>query len=217
MFGNRRIGKVCVAFRGRWWFQKKVRASKEGAGPPLLRVEVDIIPEVEPRSSRTHWRLPRMSRDCITWKATEPQNNTCRERNRMVIDRILTGKARINAYKDRTAETERVKERKRGRVERGAGDVLMEMEPRNRDDEQAVRHADASGCDITENQHEENTMRDIHVGKRGSEAAGEKQLDKLRKTVRGEQAASSASASSDPRLPAPRAKCLWIVFSAARI
>ena len=71
------------------------------------------------------------------------------------------------------AETERVKERKRARVERGAGAVPME--PGNRDDEQiAVRHADASGGDITENQREENGMRDIHIGKRGSEAASER-------------------------------------------
>ena len=43
-------------------------------------------------------------------------------------------------------------------------------------------------------------MRDIHVGKRGPEAAGEEQPDKLRKTVRFEQEApsSSAAASSDP-------------------
>ena len=76
----------------------------------------------------------------------------------------------MNAYKNRIAETERVKERKRARVERGAGDVPME--PGNRDDEQmAVRYADASGGDITENQHNENRMRDIHIGKRGSEAA----------------------------------------------
>ena len=80
----------------------------------------------------------------------------------------------MNAYKDRIAETERVKERKRARVERGAGDVLME--PWTRDDEQmAVRHADASGGDITENRHVENRMRDIHVGKRGFEAASEEQ------------------------------------------
>ena len=89
----------------------------------------------------------------------------------------------MNAYIDRIAETVRVKERKRARVERGAGDVLME--PGNRDDEQmVVRHADASGGDITENQHEENRMRDIHVGTRGSEAASEEQPDKLRKTTR---------------------------------
>ena len=98
----------------------------------------------------------------------------------------------MNAYKDRIAETERVKERKAARVERGAGDVLLE--PGNRDDEQvAVRQADASGGDIRENQHEEDRMRDIHVGKRGSEAASEDQPDKLRKTVRFEQEDSSAS------------------------
>ena len=64
------------------------------------------------------------------------------------------------------------------------------MEPGNRADEQvAVRLADASGGDITEIQHDENRMRDIHIGKRGSEAAGEEQPDKLRKTVRFEQEA----------------------------
>ena len=103
----------------------------------------------------------------------------------------------MNAYKDRITETERIKERKRARVERGAGDVPIEYG--NRDDEQvAVRHADASAGDIMENQHEEDRMRDIRVGKRGSEAAGEEQPDKLRKTVRYEQEALSASASSYP-------------------
>ena len=41
-------------------------------------------------------------------------------------------------------------------------------------------------------------MRDIHVGKRGSEAANEKQPDKLRKTVKFEQEAPDASTSCDP-------------------
>ena len=52
------------------------------------------------------------------------------------------------------------------------GDAVdVPMEP-GRDDEQvAVRHADASGGDITVNQHEEDRMTDIHTGKRGSEAA----------------------------------------------
>ena len=101
----------------------------------------------------------------------------------------------MNAYKDRIAEAERVKERKRARVEQGAGDVPME--PRNRADEQ-VRHADASGGHITENQHEEKRMRDIHVGKIGSEAAGEERPDKWRKAIRFKQEAPSAAASSDP-------------------
>ena len=75
----------------------------------------------------------------------------------------------------------------------------MPVELGSRADEQvAVRHADASGCDIKENHHDEDRMRDIHVGKRGSEAASEEQSDKLRKTVRFEQEASSAAASSDP-------------------
>ena len=103
----------------------------------------------------------------------------------------------MNAYKDRIAEKERGKERKRARVERGAGDVLMEHGNRV-DDQMAVRHADASGGDIRENQHEENIMRDIQVGKRGSEAASEEQPNKLRKAVQIEQEAPSASASSDP-------------------
>ena len=75
------------------------------------------------------------------------------------------------------------------------------MEPGNRDDEQvAVPHADASGGNIMENQHEENRMRDIQIGKRGPDATGEEQPDKLRKTVRFEQEASSSSeaASSEP-------------------
>ena len=68
-----------------------------------------------------------------------------------------------------------------------------DVETGNRDDEQvAVRQADASGGDIRENQHEEDRMRDIHVGKRGSEATSEEQPDKLRKTVRFEQEVSSA-------------------------
>ena len=61
----------------------------------------------------------------------------------------------------------------------------MPVEPGNREDEQmTVRHADASGADITENQHDENRMRDIHIGKRGSEAA----IETVRKRVQDEEA-----------------------------
>ena len=41
-------------------------------------------------------------------------------------------------------------------------------------------------------------MRDIQIGKRGSEASSEEQPHKLRKTSRFEKEAPSASASSDP-------------------
>ena len=43
-------------------------------------------------------------------------------------------------------------------------------------------------------------MRDIRISKRGSEAAKEEQLDKLRKTVRFEQEVPSAASSSDRRV-----------------
>ena len=47
-------------------------------------------------------------------------------------------------------------------------------------------------------QHEKDRMRDIQIGNRGAEAAGEEQPDKLWKTVRVEQQTPSAAASSDP-------------------
>ena len=132
-------------------------------------------------------------------RATKPHNDECRERITTVVDRTLKGKARMSACRDRIAETGRVKERNRARVLRKCRDVPMG--PRSEGGEQvAIRHADASGGDITENQNEENIMRDFHIGKRGSETANEEQLDKLRKTVRFEQEAPSTSLSSDPQV-----------------
>ena len=59
----------------------------------------------------------------------------------------------------RQSKSERGEELELSKVQ---GDVPME--PGNRDDEQvAVRHADASSGYITENQHEEDRMRDIQV------------------------------------------------------
>ena len=82
-------------------------------------------------------------------------------------------------------------------MKRGTGDVPEE--PGNKNDEQvAVRHADASDGYIMENQHEEHTMRDIHVSKRGSGATSKEQSDKWRKTERLEHEAPNTSASSDP-------------------
>ena len=52
---------------------------------------------------------------------TKPHIDESRERIRTIIERTLTGKAMMNAYKDRIAETERVKEQKRARVEKRAG------------------------------------------------------------------------------------------------
>ena len=125
---------------------KTVTTDKEGAGPPLPRIVVERAPEVEPRrfyvlsaDIEAHGHtggFPGCAALASHGKATKPHNDECRERIRTIIERILTAKARMNAYTDRIAETERVKERQRARVERGAGDVLME--PGNRGDEQVA-------------------------------------------------------------------------------
>ena len=183
---------------------KRVTADKEGAAP-LPRIVVERASEVEPgrfyvlsADIEAHGHTggcPGCAALASHGKATKPNNDERRERIRTIIEGTLTGKARMNACKDRIAETKRVNERNRARVERGAGDVPRV--PEKRDDEQmAVRQADASGGDIRENQHEEDRMRDIHFGKRGSEEAGEEQPDKLRKILRYEQEASSAAVSS---------------------
>ena len=87
-------------------------------------------------------------------RAIKPHNNECRERTRTIIGIILTGNARVNAYKDRVAETVRVIARTRARVERGAGDVLME--PKN-EEQMTDRHAVASGVEeqTTPREHDE--------------------------------------------------------------
>ena len=54
---------------------------------------------------------------------------------------------------------------------------------------------------------EKDRMKDIHVGKRGSGVAGEEQPDRLRKTVRFQQEASSAAASSDPTVALEHPAC----------
>ena len=53
-----------------------------------------------------------------------PDHNECRERIRMIVERTLMGKAKVNSYNDSVAETERVNEGKRVRVERGAHRTL---------------------------------------------------------------------------------------------
>ena len=80
----------------------------------MLEIAVGRIPEVEPK------RFYVLSADiedhghtggCLGCaalashaRATKPHNNECRERTRAIIE-TLTGKARMNAYKERVAET----------------------------------------------------------------------------------------------------------------
>ena len=100
-------------------------------------------------------------------KATKPRKDEFRERLGRIIERTLAGEAKTETYKDRIAERKRVREKRGARIERGT----RGCEPGNKNDEQvAVRHADASGGYIMENQHEEKRMRGIRVNKRGSGA-----------------------------------------------
>ena len=112
---------------------KKDTADRDGAGPSLPRIVVERIPEVGPRrfyvlsaDIEAHGRTggsPGCAPLASHGRAIKPHNNECRERIRTRIERTLTGKARMSAYKDRIAETERVKERKRAREDKGAGDA----------------------------------------------------------------------------------------------
>ena len=122
----------------------KVTSDKEGAEPPLPRIAVERTPEVEPRRfyvSSADIEAHGHTGGCLGCaalashgRATKPHNNECRERIRTIIERTLTGTARMNAQR-------------RSRRDRGAD---------------ADRHAVASGED--ERQHDENKMRDIHLG-----------------------------------------------------
>ena len=161
---------------------KKFITDEEGAGLPMSRMLVEKPPEVERRrlnvlsaDIEAHGHIgccPEYAFLVSRGEATEPREDDFRERVGTIIERTSTGEGRMETCKDRIAETERAREKKRARIERGTGDVPMETGNR------AVRHADASGGDIIENQHEGEIMRDIQVSKRGSEAASEEQSDK---------------------------------------
>ena len=115
---------------------KKVIADEDGMGLLLPRILVENSQEVERRrfyvlfaDIEAHEHIG----GCLGFafiashgKATKPREDEFRERVGMIIGRTLTGQARMETYKDRIGETQRVKERKRARVERGAGDVLIE-------------------------------------------------------------------------------------------
>ena len=102
---------------------EEVAADKEGVGLPLPRIVVERIPEAEPiifhvlsADIETHGHTggcPVCEAVASHGRAIEPHDNECRERIKTIIGRTLTGKARMNARKDRVAETQRVKERKR--------------------------------------------------------------------------------------------------------
>ena len=186
---------------------KRVTADEEGMRFMMPRIVVEKPREVE---RRRFYVLSSDSEEnghvgsCPGYELLTSQGEaikSCRyefrERIGTIVESILAGEARRETCKDRVAERERDREMRRARIEPGAGDV-PEV-PREKDDEQvAVRHADASGGYIIENQHEEKRKRDIQVNERGSEATNEEQTVEWRKTVRSEQEAPNTSVSSDP-------------------
>ena len=167
----------------------------------MPRFVVERIPKVEPiilcllsADIEARGRIgdcPRCAAKASHGRATKRDNNEGREGIRRTIHRTLIGKAVMNAHKDRVADAQRVKE-KEFEWNEVQGDVFVE--PRN-DEQMSDRHAVASGED--ERQHDENILRDFHIGERGSETAYEEQRDKLSKTVRFEQQAPKFSVIFD--------------------
>ena len=143
-------------------FTKKVTVDEEGTVFKLPRFVVEKPQEVERRrfyvvstdiEARGHMG------SCLGVALLTPQGEATGFRERIGTT-ILAREARRETCKDRVAERKRVREMRRARIERGAGDVPEE--PGDKDDEQvAVRHA--SGGHIIENQHEKKRKRDIQV------------------------------------------------------
>ena len=71
-------------------------------------------------------------------KKQKPRKNEFRERVGTISERTFKGESRTDTCKDRIAETQRVRESRRARNERGAVDVPDE--PGNRDGEQVRLH-----------------------------------------------------------------------------
>ena len=93
---------------------KKATVDKEGAGPPLPRIVVERAPEVEPRrfyvlsaDIEAHGHTggcPGCAALASHGRAIKPHKNECRKRMRTIIERTLTGKARMNAKSTRQSE-----------------------------------------------------------------------------------------------------------------
>ena len=98
---------------------------------------------------------------CLGVALLTPQGEATGFRERIGTT-ILAREARREICKDRVAERERVREMRRARIERSAGDVPAELGCKE-DEQVAVRHADASGGHIIENQHKKKRKRDIQV------------------------------------------------------
>ena len=175
--------------RNLWWPSCKNRRSFKHflewscARQKLDKTEIvnERAPEVGPGrfhvfvcgnwSSWTHWRLSRLYDGCIAWGDRQIYIMTNTKSDQNDHWEILDGSSKDECAQ-RQDRWDRASEREEKEFELSEAQGMCLWKPWNRDDEQmAVRHADASGGDIIQSQHEENRMRDIHVGKRRSEAA----------------------------------------------
>ena len=163
------------------------------------------------------WEVLRDTRRLFCMEERQPRKDEFRERVGRIVERTLAGEARMErvgrSSQDgenlgRRSQDENIKRQNRWektspREEKSSNWASMQwMCLRNRgnknDEQMAVRHADASGGYIIENQHEEKRVRGIRVNKRGSRATSEEQLDEWKKAERLEHEAPNTSASSDP-------------------
>ena len=165
---------------------KKGTADKEGAGPPSLRIVYERRPEVEPRrfhvlsaDIEAHGHTggcPGCGALASHGKATKPHDDECRERIRTIIGRILAGKARMNAFK---TESLRQSESKRG-------------------NELELREVQEMCLWYVKTDMMRKLRFDMRTHLPVTSEKTQHEVDRMRKTVRFEQEASSASASSDP-------------------
>ena len=126
---------------------KKVTADEEGTGFMMQRIVAEKPRELERRrfyflsadiEAHGHMgRCPGYALVTSQGDATKSCGNEFRERVGTPLERILAGEARRETCKDRVAEGKRVREMRRARSERGAGDVPEE--PGDEDDESRWR------------------------------------------------------------------------------
>ena len=119
---------------------KKFITDEEGTDLPLPRMLVEKSPEVERgrfyvlfSDIEAHGHTG-SGQGCALFTShgeeTKPRKDEFRNPVGTVIERTWAGEARMETYEDRIAETERVRERRRARIERGAVDVPEETTPK---------------------------------------------------------------------------------------
>ena len=92
----------------------------------MPRIVAEKAREVERRAHGHVGSCPEYALLTSQGKATKLCRDEFRKRVGMIIERTLPGEARRETCKDRVAERKRLQEKRRARIERGAGDVPEE-------------------------------------------------------------------------------------------